>query len=210
MKRARSPIKNQVAAGLFSIGILGGLVACGVRAQGSPTALSRDQIPFDPQASTTSSTTSPSLLSDRTLSVFLVTGDGTRLVEVERSVAKGDNPNADRAVRSLIEPLSSAEKFRVYQSLLPEGTRIQATSMSATNPKTLVIDLNETFRQVAPGSQRLAVAQLVFTATRYYSVDSVSFTIDGVAIRVPDEKSLTDKPLRRDGFPALLDTLVHA
>lgn len=185
------------------------IAACGVRPQGSPTALSRDQIPFDPQASTTSSTTSPPLLSDRSLSVFLVTGDGTRLVEVERPVAKGDNPSADRAVRSLIEPLSSVEKFRSYQSLLPEGTHIQSTSMSTTSAKTLIIDLNESFRQVAPGSQRLAVAQLVFTATRYYSVDAVAFTIDGVLISVPDEKSLTDKPLRRDGFPTLLDTLVR-
>ncbi len=197
---------------MVRFGVVGAIIlltGCGVRAQGSPVVLGHDRIPFDPQEAPSSTTTSPSLLSDRTLSVFLVTGDGTRLVEVERPVNKGDNPTADRAVRSLAEPRSPAETFRGYQNLLPEGAHVQSTKFSTSTAKTLIIDLNEAFRQVAPGSQKLAVAQLVFTATRYYSVDQVTFTVDGAAIKVPNEQTLTDQPLSRDSFPALLATLVH-
>jgi hypothetical protein len=193
------------------------LAGCGIGAQSSPSKLSGGKVPFDPQETPASTTTIPVARSDRRLSVFLVSGDGTRLVEVERDLAKDLSPSAERSLVSLLSPLSDAERAKGYQTFVPESTVLRsiavvnnaATTSTLSAGSTVIVDLNDKFTEVPLGSQKLAVAQIVFTATRYYSVDYVVFSVNGKALKVPNEQGLTDQPLSRESFPALSQTLIQ-
>lgn len=89
---------------------------------------------------------------------------------------------AYEALDSLLSGVNADEASRGLSTLIPQGTRLLGVSVSGT---TATVNLSGEF---ASGGGSLSmmgrVAQVVFTATQFPTIESVSFELDGVAVDV--------------------------
>jgi spore germination protein GerM len=177
-------LRRRLVTALVGIAALA-LAACGLPEDSSPRVISEEALPPDltdgPAATTT---IPPELAEDR--QVFLVkqlADDQYRLEPVPRQVRA--DATTEAKIASTLESLvrrpggdDPALGTRVPETLLIQGVTL--------TDNTLTIDLSADMASVENISQRLAFAQLVFTATQFDEVDNVRFTIDG------DEQNAVD------------------
>lgn len=172
------------------------LGGCGVGNDSAPRALSADGVPFS-LLGTSSTTTTPAPAVDRTpVSLFLVDNESGLLVEVERSVAAPSS--VEVAIRELLRGPTEDELARGLRSSLPRSTEL--LGVQGPTGGLITIDLND-LTAIGGQGQRLALAQIVFTATAVPEVDRVIFEFEGEASEVPDgQGESTAEPLTRGDF----------
>ncbi len=183
---------------LATVALAAVLTGCGVQRDDAPRALSPQGVPFDLLGPTTSMPprTSRSPAEETRASVYLVDRQGL-LLEVGRTVPSP--PDASRAVAALLEGVTEAEADVGVRSAITTGTDL--LGITGPDDGLVTIDLSGELTNIAGQGQRLALAQVVFTATAARDVNRVLFRFDGEARQVPDDSgALTDRPLTRRDF----------
>lgn len=193
-------------------------IACGVPSEGSPRAISQEELPAllqGPEATTTTTTTIPGLSTTVERAVFVVKAlpdDGLGLwkldVPVQMPIDADPAEEARRRITALIsertESLSSRRSD--LQNRVPLETSINGVELMGD---VLVIDFSKQLTESITGEGlRLAIAQIVFTATDVVGVRSVLFRVDGVDQSVPVETTTKEagQPVSPADFPKLDQT----
>lgn len=198
-RRARTVLAAVVVAALVTTG-------CSLRHDERPREIaSKDLSPVLREPNPTSTTSAPRSDSTRQLLVYLVQTDGTTetLQPVPVDVAAPADPAAlprvliDRLVNN--PPVSETSQF---QSRIPPGTRVISVVQRADG--VLDVDLSK-LGEVEGIGQRLAVAQIVYTATELAGIGGVRFSIDGQLSEIPvdDGSAAAGTVIGRDHFPRL-------
>lgn len=201
MRRSRA---SRIRVGLA--GLVAALVVaagCGVPTDDAPRALSVDNVPFGllTTAPTTTSTTVPPSQRAR-VRIFLVGADAqlVRLAEVVRPVARPVNPA--RVLAALFAGPTPEEQEQGLRTALPPDARLLSVS-ELIDPGLIVVNISAALREVTGAQLRLAVAQIVYTATALPRVSRVQLEIEGEPVQVPLEDGSVVSELAPSDFPTL-------
>lgn len=176
------------------------VAGCGVPNDTESRALAPESVPFDLLAPSTTTTTRPSppAVVDEPASVYLVDNDSGQLVEVKRPVPAP--PSVRRALEELLQGPTETELARGLSSSIPSSTGL--LDVQGPSAGIVTVDLSD-LSGIAGAGQRMALAQVVFTATAADDVDSVLFEFEGQPSEVPNAAGQsTSEPLRREDFAA--------
>ena len=180
------------------------LAGCGLRQDDKPRDLSIDaKTKALLDNAPTTSTVARSLSTDQH-ELFLVrsqTGTTESLVPVVTPVATPVDPaNLPRQViEKLVTQPPVTEDLKTF---IPQGTQVLGV---VQHGNVLDVDLSKELSQVENNGQRIAVAQIVFTATAIDGIEFVRFSINGSPTPVPldDKTSEVGAMISRDDFPKL-------
>ena len=193
-----SGVRRFVALALAVTGVA--LVAgCGVPEDSEPKALATESVPFDLLAPSAPGEV-PGPGEGIRASIYLVDGED-RLVDVQRRVPAP--AGLWERLTSLLQPATLAENNEGLRNTIPDSTHLNKVS----EPVDGVISIDLTGPLAAGAGQRLALAQIVYTATavRLPMVNSVLFYFDGVFQEVPDSTGAQSAaPRTRDDYRELL------
>jgi spore germination protein GerM len=171
------------------------VTACGVQSDTQPRALAPDDVPFDllaPATSSTSAETSEGVGS----TVWFVDNEGL-LARARRNIPPPVTVSA--VLAELLAGVSDAEASNGLRTNISSGTQLLA--VHGPESGLVTVDLSAEFLTVTRELQRLAVAQVVFTATGLPNVDRVLFQFAGRPAEVPGAgDELTSAPLTRAAF----------
>ena len=163
---------------------------------------------------------SPSDLPDERADVFgeLATGDeaaGTNRIYLLtptdpespqrlRSVQR-DVPTAPASIlASLFAGPNASERDAQLDTAIPADVQLLAARPVG---QVLTVDLNDVFDELTPDGLRLAVAQIVSTATDIDGVESVQLRVDGEPRVWPlGNGELTGRPLTQYDYPGLVES----
>lgn len=172
---------------------------CAIQDDPEPRAIDRSEVPFSLLGtSTTTSTvaTTPTAV-EMTTSIFLVDSDTELLTEVVRTVAP---PASVRAgLLELLRGPTEEELARGLNSAIARSTVL--LGVAGPQDGVVTVDLSDDLRSIGGQGQRLALAQVVFTATATPEVTGVLFTFEGQPSEVPNgQGESTTEPLDRSDF----------
>ena len=123
-----------------------------------------------------------------------------RLRSVQRDV-----PTTPASVLvSLFAGPNAAERSSQLDTAIPADVELLNTR---TVGRVLTVDVNDAFDELTPDGLRLAVAQIVTTATEISGVQSVQLRIDGEPRVWPiGNGELTSRPLTKYDYPGLVES----
>ncbi len=123
-----------------------------------------------------------------------------RLRAVQRDV-----PTTPASVlASLFAGANAAERNALLDTAIPPDVELLAARPVG---QVLTVDLTDGFGELTPEGLRLAVAQIVSTATDIDGVESVQLRIDGEPRVWPlGNGELTDRPLTKYDYPGLVES----
>lgn len=186
-----------VAAGLL------GLAGCGVPTGGEPKVIPASEVPYGLASPTP---TAPSSSSQQTMlaeaGIFLVTAEDV-LVLRGRELAEG---RLEGRLEDLLQELaigpSAQELAEELTTALPPEVELDVT---AVVDGTVTVDIAGPVEAPSGAETRLAVAQIVLTATTLPEVRAVRLTREGEPIDAPlPDGALTSEPLTADQFGVFL------
>ena len=138
----------------------------------------------------------------RKTSLFFVTIDPDGRVlrkEVIREIPKNDSPLSE-TLNALLKGTTKTEADKGLRSLIPEGTRLLSASVK-DGVATLNFSEEFQFNQYGIEGYLGQLAQIVFTATTYSTVNSVQFLIEGQRREYLGAEGVwIGTPLSRDKF----------
>lgn len=176
------------------------VAGCAIRIDAEPRAIEPEVVPFDLLATSTTSET-PSSTPAGTLevpaSIFLVDSDTELLAEVGRMVPPP--PSVRARLQELLTGPTEAELGQGLNSAIARSTML----LGVDGPRNgvVTVDLSDDLRNIAGQGQRLALAQVVFTATAATEVTGVLFAFEGEPSEVPNGQGVsTTEPLDRSDF----------
>ncbi len=150
--------------------------------------------------STTSTTEPPSSLAPPTVGatsttiatepVTLYFVDGSRLAAVSIELARGPSPS--RVVAALLTGPPAGDVGIGLRSRLPDDV-VNTVVESGTGYVTVDI-VGDSFQEIDPTDQRIAIGQLVLTLTQRPGIGQVRFTLDGGLMRVQRGDGLQTEP----------------
>lgn len=186
---------------LVVVSVALGVAACGVPLDDTPRELAVESVPYGLLETSTTSIPEPrSLPTFRPTTVYLRDNEG-HLVQVRRELP-GEQTVENAVLSLLTEPTESEGASGL-------GTAISSTTVlrgvSGPEAGLVTIDLSSEISDVSPQSVRLALAQIVYTATAVPGVDQVLFQVDGEARQVPNAAGeSTAEPLTRADYREFL------
>jgi spore germination protein GerM len=122
-----------------------------------------------------------------------------------RSVQRDVPTTPASVLLSLFAGANVTERDSLLDTAIPTDIELLAAPRSVG--QVLTIDLNDVFDELTPDGLRLAVAQIVSTATDIDGVESVQLRIDGEPRVWPlGNGELTDRPLTRFDYPGLVES----
>ena len=132
------------------------------------------------------------------LAVYLV---GDEHVLPVRRTAPHTVAVARAALQALLAGPTAAERRRGYTTAIPAGTRLLGLSLARG---VLTVDLTRRFQSGGGSSSMLLrVAQIVYTATRFPSIERVAFRLDGKPVNaIGGEGVMVAPPVGRAAFEA--------
>lgn len=179
--------------------LVGLLAGCGVPDDDVPRALAPESVPFSLLATSTTTTTTapkPPPVVDEIVSVYLVDNLSGRLVEVPRPVPAP--ATVRQALQTLLEGPTEEELARGLSSSISGSTQLLGVEGPVAGIVT--VDLSD-LSGIAGEGQRVALAQVVYTATAAPDVQAVLFKFDGEPSEAPNaEGESIAEPLRREDF----------
>jgi spore germination protein GerM len=182
------------------------VAACGIPVDHSPRVLDRRDMPAALTGGSTSTTqrASGALVS---LHIYLVrnigSDQGMQRVSVEVPEKNTIVSQAEAALNALIaDQPSSRPSTANLTNAIPSSVRIRGVSLDGN---VLELDLSHIDSAVVAGNQKLAIAQMVFTATDLTGINAVSFSNDGQPLQVPLDSAISKAgaPIRRDDYHQL-------
>lgn len=121
-----------------------------------------------------------------------------------RSVQRDVPPAADSVLESLFAGPNADERDAQLDTAIPADIELLDARPVG---QVLTVDLNDVFDDLTPDGLRLAVAQIVSTATEIDGVRSVQLRIDGRPRVWPlGNGELTDRPLTQYDYPGLVES----
>ena len=172
--------------------------ACGVQSEQDPRTLAADEVPYgllDRGPALPPPTSTPAVANVNVAVYFLV---NERVQPAPRAVT--DPATVARAVAALLDGPTEEEAVAGLRTAINPSTQATVTRVS---PDVVVVDLTPDFAAVPTQEQRLAIAQIVFTATGA-GASRVRFTIGGSPVGVPlPDGTVTLEPVNRDAFASL-------
>jgi spore germination protein GerM len=124
-----------------------------------------------------------------------------RLRSVQRDVRQ--TPTA--VLGSLFAGPNTAEREEQLDTAIPAAVELLEPARQVG--QLLTVDVNDVFDELTPDALRLAVAQIVATATDIEGVRSVQLRIDGETRVWPlGNGELTDRPLTQYDYPGLVES----
>lgn len=168
----------------------------------APTAPAATSTPAATANSTAGSVPAAQPPATRKATLFFVRIDADGAVvrtEVTREVPKTDSPMSE-ALRALLAGPASGDSPKGLRSLVPPGTRLLSASVK---DGVALINLSEEFQFNQFGIEGYIgqLAQVVFTATAFPTVNSVQFLIDGQRREYLGAEGVwIGTPLSRDKF----------
>ncbi|MBI2708326.1 MAG: GerMN domain-containing protein [Actinobacteria bacterium] len=116
----------------------------------------------------------------RVVTLYFV--ERNRLRRVERPVAS--EVTLDQSLVALLAGPTRDEQQRNLSSAIPLDTRLQGLRL---NGVVLTVRLSRQINQIEGVGQKLAFAEIVFTATAFVNVDRVQFEVAGKLVAVPTD-----------------------
>ncbi len=164
------------------------VAACGIPVDSSPRTLSRGALPKALTGSTTSE--APGTGTVVTEQIFLVRTNGSAEVLVpvvlDGIPLKSSNiAQAQDLLTRLIDQQSAPSSGNDLTNAIPSTVRVLGARLDGD---VLELDVSN-LDTVESTQQRLAFAEMVFTATGVIGIDSVRFSIDGLPAQVPVDNS---------------------
>lgn len=189
-------MKAATAAALLSA--LAALVACGVPLDREAEVL--NDVPFGLSDPERAPEPSPAPIEGSGAQIFLVDPSRARLAPVERRVRE---PTLPAVVDTLLDGPTRAESRQGLTTAFANGKDvIKSVSLIGGVAE---VDLAQSFTTSDGTQQRLAIAQLVLTATGRPGVGRVSFTLEGQPVDVPrGDGTLVSGSVSRDDYRELL------
>jgi spore germination protein GerM len=121
-----------------------------------------------------------------------------------RSVSRDVSTEPAAVLESLFAGPNAAERDDQLDTALPPDLELRSARSVG---QVLTIDVNDVFDELTPDGLRLAVAQIVTTATEIEGVQAVQLRIDGVPRVWPlGSGELTDRPLSAYDYPGLVES----
>lgn len=195
-------VKHTLALSLSVLLVLG-LTGCGIRNSVRPpvppepdivdtTTVSPAPDPAAPSVSV------PSPVTGIPVSIYLFSGE--HLVAVRREATS--SATLKESLTALFEGPTATEAAAGLSSLVPEGTTLRGASIENGTAR---VDVSGAF-EVGGGSLSALgrVAQIVFTATQFPTVEGVVFSVDGKPVTsITSEGVVVDTPQTRATFEDL-------
>lgn len=191
--------------------IVFGAVACGIPSDDEPRAIPEAAVPEqarEPRGAGTSSTTALPSAQTQEQMIYLVGGstEQPRLVQTGVQVISSTDPST--LAQNTIEQLISTRPEDVGQSGLATNqipSSVEVLGARVQPDGVLDLDLTNALSQVESVRLRLAVAQIVFTATEAQGISSVRLFIDGAPATVPTQlgSSISGQPVSRADYADL-------
>jgi hypothetical protein len=195
--------------------------ACGIPADEEPRSIPVEALPANLSEQQATTTTVLDEASAQRETIYLVHtgtapgGVGESLEPVSISLR---NPEPDQLPRLVIERLIATKPDQIglpgLTNPVPADTKVLGARVS---DGILDLDLSASLANIESALQRLALAQIVFTATDITSlpINSVRFRIDGQPVAVPVEVGTAPagQPVSRNDYPrfkAQVDSLQEA
>ncbi len=190
---------GKALAAVFVAGLLA--AACGIPLDTEPRILDASSIPPELMDPTTTTLPPETSAQSRTLRVFFVNEDGV-LSSREREFPTP--VTLDEPLRSLFAGPTDDETELGLTSALPAETEILGIDLS--DDGLLVLNLAEgTLEQIEGELQRLAIAQLVFTATELFGVEWVWVQIENEPRALPTDEGDLETPVGRQHYASLTE-----
>lgn len=188
-------MNQRLAALVLVVTAIVGAAACGVQDDSSPRAMKPEDVPFD-------------LLAPESTATTLEQGEGVGstvwFVDNEGFLARSRREIAppvtiEAVLNELLAGVTDAEANNGLRTNIPAGTMLN--DVDGPTDRLVTVDLSEEFLNVSREVQRLALAQVVFTATALPEVNRVLFQFAGRPVEVPGAgEELTSAPLTRADF----------
>lgn len=175
--------------------LLATAAGCGIQDDANPRALAPEDVPFDLLADG-AEVVDPDVGEGPTRAVWFVNNEGL--------LARGERPleppvTVDAILTALLAGVSEAEAANGLRTNIAPGTRL--LGVEGPTDGLVTVDFSGEILTVSRELQRLALAQVVFTATGLPNVDRILFEFDGEAAQVPGAgDELTSAPLTRPDF----------
>jgi spore germination protein GerM len=137
--------------------------------------------------------------------IYLVTGEGSGGDQELRTVLRDVEPQAPEPVlRALIAGPNQGEFDNGMTSLVPASTTLHSARLVAG---TLNVDISAEILDLSGTAVRLAVAQIVFTASELDGVRTVRLRVDGQSRDWPDGRGeLQSTPLTVYDYPDMAES----
>ncbi len=121
-----------------------------------------------------------------------------------RSVLRGASSSSTEVLESLFAGPNTAEREDGLDTAIPAGVELGSARVVGN---LLTLDVNDVFDELTPDGLRLAVAQIVATATEIDGVESVELRIDGEPRVWPlGNGELAARPLTIYDYPGLVES----
>ncbi|WP_208028023.1 GerMN domain-containing protein [Rhabdothermincola sediminis] len=213
--------RGRSVAALVAVGSVLAAAACGIPADEEPRSIPVEALPANLSEQQATTTTVLDEASAQRETIYLVHtgtapgGAGESLEPVSISLR---NPEPDQLPRLVIERLIATKPDQIglpgLTNPVPADTKVLDARVS---DGVLDLDLSASLANIESALQRLALAQIVFTATDITSlpISSVRFRIDGQPVAVPVEVGTAPagQPVSRNDYPrfkAQVDSLQEA
>ena len=182
---------------LAMVAVAGVVTGCSIQPDASPNDLPAERAEVFGEAATGDEAAG-------TNRVYLLAPTDPEAPQRLRSVQR-DVPTAPASVlASLFAGPNASERAAQLDTAIPADVELLAARPVG---QVLAVDLNDAFDDLTSDGLRLAVAQIVSTATDIDGVQSVQLRIDGEPRVWPrGNGELTDRPLTKYDYPGLLES----
>jgi hypothetical protein len=179
------------------------LSGCGVPTGGDPETIAPSEVPdglLSPSATTPAPSSSPAL--EDPPRVYLIGPDDVLLPSSREVDGAALRQRLDALLGQLATGPTAGERDAQLATALPPGVRL---SVAGVDDGTVTIDLAGPGEAPSGEQSRLAVGQIVLTATSMPGVDAVLLTRAGEQLEAPlPSGELTTDPLRSADYDELL------
>jgi hypothetical protein len=180
-----------------------GLVGCGVPTSGDPTVIPAGEVPYglaSPTPSTPSSPPEATMVAEA--GIYLLTAEDVLTLR-GRELGEGSlEERLEELLGQLATGPSEQERDEELSTALPPAVELHVTEIS---DGTATVDISGPVDAPSGGDARLAVAQIVLTATVLPEVQAVRLTREGEPVDAPlPDGAGTSEPLTADEFEVFL------
>lgn len=187
-------MRRVAATALFALAALAG---CSIQPEASPNDLPDERADVFGEPATGDEAAGANR-------IYLLAPPDVEAPQRLRSVQRDVPPAAGSVLESLFAGPNADERDAQLDTAIPADVELlDARSVG----QVLTVDLNDVFDDLTPDGLRLAVAQIVSTATDIDGVRSVQLRVDGERRVWPlGNGELSDRPLTQYDYPGLVES----
>lgn len=189
--------RSGVIGAIVVLVLTAGMSGCAIRAESNPNDLPAERVGVFGEPETGDAAAGSN-------TIFLLAPADADEPQRLRSVLRDVPPDPAAVLESLFAGPNAEERAEQMDTAIPSD--VVLVSARPVGP-VLTVDLNDAFDALTPEGLRLAVAQIVNTATDIDGIQSVQLRIDGEPRVWPlGSGELTDRPLTAFDYPGVVES----